>query len=146
MTRWGATLGATATALLCMAWVFSGWWSYGMAVGGGVRLGIARGLLLVQNQGLSFRHPVIDPGVSRAVHARSWTWWGHYHREPGAWEVGLPLWVLIALASAATAVLLGRILRESRRRRTGSCAACGYRLDGLGPDAPCPECGKPRER
>jgi hypothetical protein len=35
-------------------------------------------------------------------------------------------------------------VRRRSRRRKGECIGCRYDLDGLPPDSPCPECGRPR--
>lgn len=53
----------------------------------------------------------------------------------------LPHWLpLVAFASPWLAHALGV---RARRRRAGLCAKCGYDRAGLGPEVPCPECGRP---
>lgn len=62
-------------------------------------------------------------------------------REPGAATASarLPLWMAI-LAVSSLATLL--VLTDRRAiARKGTCPTCSYRLSGLPPNSPCPECG-----
>ncbi len=86
----------------------------------------------------------------------SWGWWPAYHTGyvPGIrlWGTGrftetqIPLWLIALPALAIAAPLWIADLRCWRRRRSGSCLACGYSLAGLGRAVPdgsrCPECGR----
>lgn len=58
---------------------------------------------------------------------RFWSW--------DAWSVAIPLWAPLGLAAGWTAWAWWP------RRVPGVCRKCGYARAGLGPDAPCPECG-----
>lgn len=136
-----AWLGGAATSALMLAWAASGWWSYGVRVGGGARLGIGHGLIRLQNGGLSFRFQDITTGLETNLGVHKWRWWGHWHSDPGAWEVAAPLWALIVIAAAGTALRFWRIHRAAARRRRGRCVKCGYELQGLKSKGPCPECG-----
>ena len=52
-----------------------------------------------------------------------------------------------AVSYGILAFAVGRAARAASdrfRRRRGRCPACNYDRRGLGPDAPCPECGAPR--
>ena len=64
-------------------------------------------------------------------------WWG-----PDSRGVTIALWPIALLLWTPAALLLRSGIRARRRAMTGSCAKCSYSLAGLGPDAPCPECGK----
>lgn len=55
-------------------------------------------------------------------------------------ETIVPLWSVWG-SSLAIAAITGPIARWRRRNR-GQCVLCGYSREGLGADAPCPECGE----
>lgn len=55
-------------------------------------------------------------------------------------EVGIPHWVVVALAGALPAAFAwGKRRRRLRNRSAGSCPECGYDLRGI--TGRCPECG-----
>jgi len=75
-------------------------------------------------------------------------WWFDVESVPEpnggtARSVAIPLWHLYLPAIAAMAWLERRHARRSRDPH--ACAACGYNLAGLSPEAVCPECGQRRE-
>ena len=69
-------------------------------------------------------------------------WWFNYAKSPDDVYGSMPLWVPVALTSAATAFACRLEVLARRRAMTGKCNACGYNLAGLSPAAACPECGK----
>jgi hypothetical protein len=64
------------------------------------------------------------------------TWWPGYLSEPNVRSAWVPLWMPLALTSAATAFAWRRHLRP----RPGLCPHCGYDLTGNSTGT-CPECG-----
>jgi hypothetical protein len=83
---------------------------------------------------------------------QSWTRWKRYNsdavdirvgwlRKEGSWEVHLPHWVYILLASVLPSWWLLRW--RARREKAWLCQTCGYDLRAT-PER-CPECGKVSE-
>jgi len=72
-----------------------------------------------------------------------------YSNAPGFdFEVREPifrckLWMPVTVLAVAAALCWRLDGRAARRHRNGCCVQCGYDRRGLGPDVPCPECGKP---
>jgi hypothetical protein len=71
-----------------------------------------------------------------------------YHKDAfgllGKWcsTAGAPVWVLLPLGILPLAPWMFRRTRLWRRNRRGWCRYCGYDLQGVQPDARCPECGE----
>jgi hypothetical protein len=59
----------------------------------------------------------------------------------------LPVYPLIGQSMLASLVYGAPLFAcfAWRDRRRGGCHTCGYRLEGIASDAPCPECGKARK-
>ena len=73
----------------------------------------------------------------------TWCWWFKTDGYPGyPHELGVPMWLpAVVLALPALAVWTLDTIATRRRNRKGLCPKCGYSRRGIGPDAPCPECG-----
>lgn len=79
--------------------------------------------------------------------------WPPYRHVGNAYSIGptrwgarlhalvIPLWLLASVPAAAAPLALRRA-RRWRRAARGCCRKCGYNLQGIGPDTPCPECGR----
>ncbi len=68
-------------------------------------------------------------------------WWFGGTWEPAKKSLLVPLWFLIAMATAVTAIAWRVDFMASRRARIGCCPKCNYNRAGIPAAAPCPECG-----
>jgi hypothetical protein len=156
--KWG---GAAVTVLLVVVWIGSGWWHVNCwASRRAIEVSVSGGVFDVM-WGPAIDFPAGD-GDRRSLEAGwrvgtvytnigwyydrgyhlSWWYWGDLSRYlPHLRSVGVPLWVIVALALAVTARGWRLDTLARRRARVGLCPECGYDRRGLSPDAPCPECG-----
>ncbi len=86
---------------------------------------------------------ITNPGVSTFGFQTFYT-----HVMPPVIEkdtLQLPLWIPAVIFSTPLLLRLAPSWRRKKRRSTGLCIACGYRLESLMVPR-CPECGTPFER
>lgn len=146
--KWG---GLAATFLLCTIWLGSGWWSLRWITQWGGILGVARGSISIGWVGESpianYFQPCLliqsprsppsyyTPGIGL------WDW-DVTLGERGVYGISFPAWFPLLLTGTFTALAWRADLLARRRALVGKCIACGYSLDGLPPNTPCPECGR----
>ncbi len=58
----------------------------------------------------------------------------------------LPLWLAALPFASVGGLALARRFRARHRLRRGNCANCGYSLQSIPPNSPCPECGRQPRR
>jgi len=145
--KWG---GIAASASLLALLLLSVLWSLYWCGQNGGMLVIAQGEVSVgwldQSLRAHYPHDIRLFGPSFPIteyppdlHVGNWEFtWGYN----GRYGIGVPLWLPLLLTGTITALAWRADLLARRRARIGKCIACDYALDGLPPDAPCPECGK----
>jgi hypothetical protein len=98
-------------------------------------VGAWAGLLRVGKHGYTPSSPGWE--VSSGWTLSQYQWLPRANFEPPtARFIAVPIWMI----AAGIGVASWCVWRAARRGR-GRCAACGYSRQGLGVDAPCPECG-----
>lgn len=141
--KWG---GTAAAALITAAWIASAWRhvDYIAPTGHYAAVGMGR---------IAFGW--VDPatGIRRGFRVFEWRnkqpffasrrfdWTFDYWSLPSQWGAQIPGWVPVLAAATGAALLWRRDAVATKRERVGLCGKCGYSLEGLPGDAPCPECG-----
>lgn len=68
-------------------------------------------------------------------------WWFVVVNTPTRKVVQVPLWSVLLIALACSAIAWWPKCVALSRRLGGRCICCGYSRAGLAPEATCPECG-----
>jgi hypothetical protein len=143
--------GATASALVLLAWLLSGWLIFGVflyssryhtwvckvVVG---RLEVDGGFDPDGAGPDSWRGPAVV-----RMNYPLWRWRFLYDKAyypAGGWRCNLaiPLWASFCVLLVPTIWLFYRDRRRVRWSREGRCVGCGYDLSGV--SGKCPECGR----
>jgi hypothetical protein len=143
--KWG---GAVVTVLLVVVWVGSGWWYVGWASGGMEEADLAFGRVRVRLESspsgtVSFPKGWRMSRLSRRIPMQ----WRCEVTSGGAvgrsriFDVWIPLWIPVCIASALAAVAWRLDTLARRRARLNLCPKCNYDRAGIAGDAKCPECG-----
>jgi hypothetical protein len=140
--KWG---GAAVTLLLVVVWMVSGWWSAAWASDGGRGVAVATGyVVFFHTPPIPHRNFYLVPIPSNAPYR--WAWLPILKANTQKWQLYLPLWPAILLATPITfaAWRLDGLARRQARARLNLCPKCGYDRAGLvggAAGAKCPECG-----
>ena len=136
LAKWACV---SATVVLLLFWVTSGWYGLSWINGSGsTDVAVICGKLVVHRW---TPHTPKETwhiwNISQTGHAPQWQWWFSANTE----SVGLPLWLPLLMTGIGGGLLWKSELRSERKRRAGLCPSCGYDRRGLAADAKCPECG-----
>jgi hypothetical protein len=156
--KWG---GAVVTLLLAVVWIGSGWWHLDCwASKSALLINVSGGTLgAMWGPAIDFRTNdgtrwALEKGWRvGSVYAHvgrysdngfhlTWWYWGAWSKyQPHLRAVYIPLWVIVSLVFAVTAMGWHVDALARRGTRLNLCPKCNYDRAGIAADAKCPECG-----
>ncbi len=132
-------IGSLLTAVIVIALIASGWFSFHAAFRG-VSIGIYGGRLETSWTGRLGVLGTFAPQWDRNPWAMQW--WFDWRTVPltstSLYTLMVPLWVPMLLTAASTLFAW----RARGRFNPAICPTCGYSQAGVPKGSPCPECGK----